>query len=731
MRRLKLVAHPSVAALGLALCIAAMGAELTADKDDAWVAGRRDYWAFRKPVRAATPAFDGAAEKAWIRTPVDAFVLEALRAKGLEPSPELAQAKLLRRVTLDLTGLPPSPEELDAFLRDARPEAYERVVERLLASPHYAERWAQKWLDVVRYADTNGYELDAERTHAWRYRDYVIRAFQQDKPYDRFVLEQLAGDELFPGDKDALVATGFYRAGPIHLVGGNQDEEMNRQEVLTEMTGALGNVFLGMTVGCARCHNHKFDPIPQADYYKLQAVLSATEFEDQSIATPEEQARYEEAKKAYEARLKPLAGAIEMIEKPYRERLKADKKARLGAEFAAALAVEKDKRTEEQKRLAAEANAQLSVSWDEVLAVLTPEDREKRTGLRQRLHALEREAPAEPARAYAVGNAAMAPVTFVLKVGDYKMKQQTVLPGFLRVVNDAAPPVEPAGRRSALARWLVSQDHPLTARVMVNRIWQARMGVGLVATPNDFGVLGRRPSNPKLLDWLATEFVARGWSVRAMDRMIVTSSVYRQRTENDAKKAEIDPENKLLWRMSRRRLDAEFLRDGALAVAGALNPRMFGRPMKTPIEREVYDLIFTEGEPDNLWPVEVDERDHHRRSLYLLNKRTVRLPMLANFDQPDAMTSCPVRPVSTHALQALSLLNSGTMRGAARMLAARLDGECGGDALCRVKRAYLLALAREPEPVEMDEARAFVAAGGAWEDFALAMLNRNEFVYVP
>ncbi len=731
MRRLKLVAYPSVAALGLAVCIVAMGAELPADKDDAWVAGRRDYWAFRKPVRAATPVFEDAAAKSWVKTPVDAFVLEALRAKGLEPSAELERAKLLRRVTLDLTGLPPSPEELDAFLRDNRPGAYERVVERLLASPHYAERWAQKWLDVVRYADTNGYELDAERTHAWRYRDYVIRAFQQDKPYDRFVLEQLAGDELFPGGKDALVATGFYRAGPIHLVGGNQDEEMNRQEVLTEMTGALGNVFLGMTVGCARCHNHKFDPIPQADYYKLQAVLAATAFEDQNIATVEEQTRYEAERKAYEGRLKPVKDSIAVIEKPYRERLKAEKQARLGAEFAAALAVEKDKRTSEQMRLAAEANAQLSVSWDEVLAVLTPEDRERRTVLRRRLHELEREAPAEPARAYAVKNEAMSPVTFVLKVGDYKMKQQAVLPGFLRVVNGDAPPVAPEGRRSALARWLVSEEHPLTARVMVNRIWQARMGVGIVATPNDFGVLGRRPSNGKLLDWLAVEFVARGWSVRAMDRMIVTSSVYRQRADNDAKKAEADPENKLLWRMNRRRLDAEFLRDGALAVAGVLNPRMFGRPMKTPIEKEVYDLIFTEGEPDNLWPVELDERDHYRRSLYLLNKRTVRLPLLANFDQPDAMTSCPVRPVSTHALQALSLLNSGTIRGAARMLAGRLASECGGDAACRVRRAYLLALAREPEPAELDEAKAFVAAGGPWEDFALAMLNRNEFVYVP
>ncbi|MEP7364896.1 MAG: DUF1553 domain-containing protein [Acidobacteriota bacterium] len=725
MRLLKVVIP-----LAAVVCV---GASL--DKDDAWVAPRKSYWAFQKPVRAEVPVAKAGAGAAWVKTPVDAFVLEGLRAKGLEPSKPLGKAQLLRRVTLDLTGLPPAPEELAAYLKDDSTGAYERVVERLLASPHYAERWAQKWLDIVRYGDTNGYELDLERTHAWRYRDYVIRAFQQDKPYDRFLMEQIAGDELWPGDRNALIATGFLRAGPIHLVGGNQDEDMNRQEVLTEMTGALGNVFMGMTVGCARCHNHKFDPIPQADYYKLQAVLAATEFDDISIASKEEHRKYDEAVKAYAEREKVITDAIKEIEKPYREKLKAEKRKKLEPQFAEALAIPKAKRDEEQKRLAGEAETQLKASWDKVLAMLTPADTAKRTVLRKKLHALEREEPEEPAHAYAVKNAPMAPVSFVLKVGDYKMKQQAVLPGFLRVLNDDAPPVEPEGRRAALAKWLATAENPLTARVMVNRIWQARMGVGIVATPNDFGVLGQRPTNQKLLDWLATEFVAKGWSVRAIDRLIVTSNVYRQAAEHDAKKAEVDPQNKLYWRMNRRRLDGEYLRDGALAVAGVLNPRMFGRPMKVPIEKEVYDLIFTESEPDNLWPVELDERDHYRRSIYLLNKRTVRLPMLANFDQPDAMTSCPVRPVSTHSLQALSLLNSDTMRGAARKFAGRLEKECAGQAAgvdaCRVKRAYILALAREPEADELSQAREFVATGGPWEDFALAMLNRNEFVYVP
>ena len=705
------------------------------DKDDEWVARGRKYWAFQKPVRPEAPAI----RSPWIRTPIDPFVLEALHAKNLTPSPPPARERLLRRLYLDLTGLPPNPGEVDLFLRDRSPDAYEKVVDRLLRSPHYGERWALKWLDVVRYADTNGYEADALRLQAWRYRDYVVDSFNRDKPYDRFIQEQVAGDELWPGDKEALIATGFHRCGPVHLVGGNQDKEMMRQEVLTEMTSAIGAAFLGLTVGCARCHNHKFDPIPQSDYYRLQAVFAATEGKDVEVATVEHKRAHDEADKAYKARLKPIQDQIAEIEKPYRARLREQKMAKLEPKYVEALKVPAEKRNEEQKRLAKEAEEQLKLTWDEVVNVLTPEDRERRAALRRRTHEIELTQPDPLPAAFAVVNMeGDPPATHILKVGDYKQKLDVVGPGVLRVMSspDAIIPSAAAGRRSALAQWLASPENPLTARVMVNRIWQLRMGTGLVRTPNDFGLLGERPSNPKLLDWLATEFIARKWSVKAIDRMIVLSSVYQQSAEDDLAKSKIDPENKLYWRMNRKRLEGEMIRDSVTTVAGTLNPRLGGKPVRIPIEQEIYDLIFTEGEPDNLWPVTPDRSEHNRRSLYLLNKRTVRLPFLANFDQPDTMTSCPARPASTHALQALSLMNSDFMQEQSNALAVRLERECPQTDLsearpCQVRRAFKVALARAPRPAEAAMAHRFFAKGGLLPDFCLALLNRNEFVYIP
>jgi Protein of unknown function (DUF1549)/Protein of unknown function (DUF1553) len=683
-------------ALVLAIALGAVIASGWVDpKDEAFIGNRRSYWAFQKPVRPEAPST------------IDGFLPA--------PTPPLDRARLLRRVTLDLTGLPPTPQELSEFLRDRSGNAYEKVVNRLLASPQYGERWALRWLDVVRYADTNGYELDVERPQAWRYRDYVVSSFNADKPYDRFVREQIAGDEIWPGNRDALIATGFHRAGPIHIVGGNQDEEMNRQEVLTEMAGAIGSVFMGLTVGCARCHNHKFDPILQADYYRLQAVFAATEGKDIEIATAEDKARYEQAKKDYEARFDPVKKQIADIEKSYRDNIRNEKTAKLEAKYLEALDTPEARRTEEQKRLAKDAKTQTDASWDEVVARLTPVDKERRAELRRKMHRIELTRPDPPAAAYAVTNRDKASDTYILKVGDYKSKMGKVEPGVPAIFRDGSNviPVEPVGRRTALANWLASPDNPLTARVMVNRIWQFRMGTGLVATPNDFGLLGQRPTNQKLLDWLATEFVARNWSVKAMDRMIVLSSAYQQAGVN------------------RRRLEGETIRDNILAVSGDLNSRMGGKPVRVPIEKEVYDLIFSEDEPDNLWPLPPDPSEQHRRSIYLLNKRTVRLPMLANFDQPDTMTSCPVRPTSTHALQALSLMNSDFMQEQAAHFAARLARECAAKRSCEVSRSYVLALARPPSRTEIRMADKFLGKGGMLADFCLAMLNRNEFVYRP
>jgi hypothetical protein len=697
------------------------------DKEEAFIGGRGKYWAFQKAVRLQPPAVAGP----WVRTPIDAFVLAGLQAKGLKPSPPLDRTRLIRRVTLDLTGLPPTPGEVRAFVSDPSPDAYPKLVDRLLASPHYGERWAMKWLDIVRYADSNGFELDADRPQAWRYRDYVVNAFNHDKPYDRFVKEQLAGDEMFPGNPEALVATGYARAGSEHLVAGNIDPAESRQEVLTEIATSVGQTFLGLTVNCARCHNHKFDPILQADYYRLQAVFAGGKGKDVEIAHADEKAKWEAADAAYKARLKPVEDELKSLAKPVEVRLKAGKLEKLEPKLRDAFNVPEDKRTAEQKKLAEDAKDQIGVTWDEVVAAMPADDQRRRAELRVRLHEIEATSPDPLPSAYAYVNTGEAEQSFVLRMGDPKNRLDPVEPGVPRVLRASYEiPSAPVGRRTAFAEWLTSPVNPLTARVMVNRIWQFRMGQGIVRTPNDFGVMGDRPSDKALLDWLATEFIDRGWSVKSMDRLIALSSAYQQSSEPNAASAAIDPDDRLWWRMNRKRMEGEMIRDATLAVTASLNPQLGGRPVRVPIEPEVYNLIFTEFERDGLWPVNPDKSVQNRRSIYLYNKRSVRLPLLAAFDQPDAITSCPVRANSTHALQALSLLNSDFMHEQAEAFARRLRSECKSST-CEIRTAWRLALARPPKPAEERLAREFLRTGGNVPDMCLAILNRNEFVYVP
>jgi len=700
------------------------------DKEAKFIGARGKYWAFQRVVRPSVPAISDP----WVRTPIDAFILDALTAKKLSPSQPLDRIRLIRRVTFDLIGLPPTPAEVDAFLHDRAPDAYEKVVDRLLASPHYGERWALKWLDVVRYAETNGFELDADRPHAWRYRDYVINSFNHDKPYDRFIKEQIAGDEMFPDNNDALIATGYLRAGQEHLVGGNIDPEVSREEVLTEIATSVGQTFLGLTVNCARCHNHKFDPILQADYYRLQAVFGGAAGKEVEIATPAEKAAWKAADAAYQERLKPVKEALEQLAKPYEDRIEATELVKLDPKLQQAWKVPKDKRTPEEKVLAENANAQIEPTWDIVVAAMTPEDREKRAKLRIRLHEIEATEPDPLPTAYVyVNQKEPAPQAYVLRMGDPKNRLDPVDPSVPRVLKASYEiPKASVGRRTALANWLAAGENPLTARVMVNRVWQYRMGTGIVRTPNDFGVMGDRPSNKDLLDWLASEFVAKGWSVKALDRLIVSSSAYRQSALPDKQRETVDADDRLYWRMNRKRMEGETLRDEILSVTGTLNPEMGGRPVRVPIEPEVYDLIFTEHERDGLWPVNPDKNVQNRRSIYLYNKRSVRLPLLTAYDQPDAITSCPVRPVSTHALQALSLFNSDFMQEQAQAFAARLEKECGKSKRgCEVKTAWKLALARPPSPAEQKLTSKFFSGGGSLPEMCLALLNRNEFVYVP
>jgi hypothetical protein len=733
---------------------------------------QKSHWAYQPLCRPEPPSVR---KPRWPRNPIDRFILAELEEAELPHGPEADRIALLRRVTHDLTGLPPRPDEAVAFLADRAPDAYERVVDRVLDSPRFGERWAQHWLDLAHYADSNGFELDAERPDAWRYRDWVVRALNADMPYDQFVALQLAGDELKPGDHAALIATGFGRCGPREVVGGNVIPEVKRQSELTEITGTVGSVFLGLTIACARCHDHKFDAIPSADYYRLQSFFAASQLVELPIATKAEREAVAAATKRVEQKVAPLKADLAALEAPYRKRLAADKHAKLSADERTVMAVPEKQRTPAQKRLIKGLETSLRVTWEDVAAAVEANtaDHQKREALKRAIYEIEQALPRPSAHAMAlVDRAKTAPDTFVLRRGDYRNKGSKVSPRPPGVILAAqnkqtfeppAAPAQPAstGRRSALARWLTGKNNPLVARVIVNRLWQYHFTRGIVATSSDFGVRGEPPSHPELLDWLASELVAGGWRLKPIHRLIVTSATYRQASRLNSKQAELDPDNSLLGRMNRRRLDAESIRDAMLAVSGELNFKMGGPGVLAPLEKEVKDLIFTEAEVVDLWPEDRDPREHLRRSLYLFRKRNVRYPLLESFDAPDAQFPCPRRETSTHALQALNLLNSEFAIGRARALAGRISREAAKTEEARIRHAYQLVLCRDPAPAELQRALSFLnsqtdllrtqkspgrslsrptgpvdaaldpADRAAWVDFALALINCNEFLYVP
>ncbi|HLW65835.1 MAG TPA: DUF1549 and DUF1553 domain-containing protein [Gemmataceae bacterium] len=758
----------------------ALAAEPVLPEERPFTRAEKDHWAFRPPIQPAIPAVH---RRNWVRTPIDAFILAKLEAAGLSPSPEADQRTLLRRVTFDLTGLPPTLAEQEAFLADTRPDAYERLVGRLLASPHYGERWAQHWLDVVRYAESNGYEADSERPHAWHYRDYVIRSFNEDKPYNQFVTEQIAGDFLAKDREpravaDDWIATGLHRCGPVHMTSGNTDPELNRQEVLTEMVNGLSSAVLGLTMACTRCHDHKFDPLTQADYYRLQAFFASTKYRDVDLATAAEMERQKKQTDAIKAKVAPLQQKVLALEQPYRKKINDAKVAALDAKYVNAVLVPAAKRTAEQKKLAEQAEILLKITWDEVLAALSADDRWQRQEWRDEIHALEAHLPPPAAQAWAVADDDKPAATYILKRGDVKNKGPAVEPGFPRIMrNESSQNSSARLTRLDLAEWITRPDHPLTARVWVNRIWQHHFGHGIVGTPNDFGLRGEQPTHPELLDWLATEFIRSGWSTKAIHRAIVLSSTYRQSSQNSEfgmRNSEskndsphpafripnsIDPDNHLLWHMNRHRLEGETLRDAMLAVTGNWNRQMGGPMVRVPLEKEVYDLIFTEGEPDGLWKPSPEPHAFERRSIYLFAKRNVRLPMLEAFDQPDTLNSCAMRPTSTFAPQALILMNGPFAQAQSQGFAVRLLREVGSESDALVARAFLRAFGRPARDFEMKWGISFLErqtkaihtqgrTGPAVAcppgtppkldpayvhglcDFCLALFNANEFLYV-
>ncbi len=667
------------------LAIALTAAALLFAADDtiaplgSYTARERNQWEFQPRKDPPAPPFTDAAAKAWIKTPVDAFILTGLRKAGLKPAPAADRATLIRRVTFDLTGLPPTPEEIAAFAADQSPRAWEKVVDRLLASPHYGEQWGRHWLDVVRFAESDGYEYDMHRPDAWRYRDYVVDSFNQDKPYDAFVKEQLAGDEMDASNKTYLVASGFNRLGPLRKNAGNQDVASSHNEVLTEMTNIVGAAFLGVTVGCARCHDHKFDPFRQSDYYRLQAHFAQLQPNDIVLASQQEQ-------DAWKAKAAPVEQKKRQLQMQLR-RAPDGEKAKLEAEL------------------------------DALDDAMPPP-------LESIYSALDDPAKASPIK--------------VLFHGDYLNPVSTVGVRTLGILlPDGTPeaPLQEEKPRLKLAQWIADPANPLPARVMVNRVWQYHFGRGIVATPNDFGLMGSRPSNPELLDWLASRFVEGGWKLKPIHRMILLSSAYRQSSISPIEKiaAEKDSDDALLWKFNHRRLEAEEIRDAMLAVSARLSLKAGGPSFMVPIDP---DLALMLKRPQ-YWAPTRDKSEYNRRTLYMIYKRNLRLPFEEVFDAPDTLLSCARREQSTHAPQALELLNGQTSNELAAAFAERLikDRTTAAD---RVDYAWLLSAGRKPTPSEKALALKFLGdapadpekAAAKVKEFALAMFNLNAFLYV-
>ncbi len=682
------------------------------------------HWAFVAPVRVDPPKAK-AAPAAWARNPVDAFILAQLAKEKIAPSPEADRVTLLRRVSLDLIGLPPTPAEVAAFLTDQSPDAYERVVERLLASPHHGERWARPWLDVARYADSNGYSIDAPR-QIWKYRDWVVAALNRDLSYDQFVIEQLGGDLLPKATVDQKVATGFNRNTQINQEGGI-DPEQFRIEAVLDRVNTFGTAFLGLTVGCAQCHDHKFDPLKQREYYQLFAIFNNTVDDGHGKNVPGGTLAFPGEKPADEATLHELETQQAEFEKYLDER-----SAPVVAWLAALDGMGKTK-------LGGTAREALGVAWTDltftqkraVFAAYPQAEPEFKTR-NQKLTVLERRAPRRLTTLVMSELKKPRPSVVFIK-GDFTRPGDPVQPG--------TPAILPPGtvatpNRLDLARWLFQPDHPLTARVMVNRIWQQYFGRGLVETENDFGTQGLPPSHPELLDYLATEFAAQKWSMKAMHRLIVTSATYRQSSHARPDLHVVDPVNKFLAHQSRLRLDAEVVRDVGLAASGLLAPKLGGPPVYPPQPDGVMNL----GQNRRPWNASTGE-DRYRRGLYTHYWRATPHPAVAVFDAADSFSACTRRLRSNTPLQALTLLNDQQFFEFAGALAQRIVKEGGADDIARLDYAFRLCVARPPNAKERTRLLALLAdlrtpsakdpaatEQEAWTTVARVLLNLDETI---
>jgi len=718
------------------------------------------YWAFQPFTRPEIPLVSVADS---VRTSIDAFILNQLQNKQLGLSAPAERRIFIRRATYDLWGLPPSSAEIDAFVQDESTDAHQKLVDRLLASPRYGERWGRYWLDVVRFSETAGFNADTMRPLAYKYRDYVIRAWNDDIPYDRFVQAQLAGDELFPNDPDALIATGFNRLWPDESNASNV--ELARQSMLNDMTGTVGAVFLGMSFGCAQCHDHKFDPILQKDFYRLQAFF-APMIPVQRVTVGDKQALadYQTDLAKWRTETAVVRKELWELELSARAQVTHVKRLKFPPIVLQAIDTPPWERTSLQNQLAFWAERQIEFKDKDLVKKLDETQQLRRTELKAQIELLQKDRPTPPGKMdiMATIDGTSMPTTALLAGGSYNKPVEEVQPGFPTVLQTSqvfqpakiTPPRDgTTGRRATLARWLTDPAHPLTARVMVNRIWQGHFGRGIVANANDFGTQTALPSHPELLDWLASEFISRGWSVKELHRLIMNSAVYRQSSRTtDPRVAEQDADNALYSRFPRKRLDAEAIRDGLLAVSGELNLEMYGPGVKPELPPN-----FSAREA---WKPSKDLAARNRRSIYILAKRNMPYPLLQAFDFPDMHESCAKRQETTIAPQALSLLNSGLVLGLAEQFAAKLIRDQPQlDINDCITQAYQEALGRTPNPDEVAVAEEFIAtqqaviaahraAGhpshypasvpyvydaalvGGLVDFCHALFNSNEFLYI-
>ena len=781
----------------------------------------RQWWAFQKPVRHPVPTVGDAR---WRRNPIDAFVRNMLDAKGLEPAPEADRRTLIRRVYLDLVGLLPTPAEVDEFVKNPSPNAYASLIDGLLASPHYGERWGRFWLDVVRYADSSGFEFDINIDNAWRYRDYVIKAFNNDKPYDRFVIEQLAGDELDNPDSDSLTGTTFYRIGPRVRFREKQSPSY-RYDYMDDMIRTTFQGFLGLSVNCARCHDHKFDPITRLDYYRSMAAFWGYVEYDHPLAPKAQVQEYEKITKELEREMTPLRQEIARIEKPYRDQQREQQVEEALKKFPEdiqiAIKTPEGQRTPGQKLLVsqvlisaddpdtivvdvnatakakamAKANAVFgaaSNNYGRRTLKVSEADEVKRAALLAKIQEIEDRLPPPPPVADGVRDGdyrlspdglgdsnvpgtgrptydvkccfvpepgqkyEVPPLYFAANGEDIKADEKTFLvqPGFLTVLTNGTPPpaVHPpnrtdyatSGRRRALAEAIASRDNPLTARVMVNRIWGWHFGRGIVATPGNFGKMGMLPSHPELLDWLATEFVRQSWSVKQMQRLIMTSETYKMASSfYRSSNTEKDPTNVYLWKFPIRRLEAEIIRDVTLSASGQLNLEAGGPPFFPSIP-----VAVRASQPRGTWELTKEESATWKRGVYTYRKRGLKYPMFEVYDEPDLNVTCEGRGVSTVPTQALTMLNNEFMLLQANHFAERVLKEAGKDPAEQVKAMYRIAVSREPSQKELDSNVAFInkqreyktarRAGASEEsailsaltDLAHVTLNLNEFLYM-